>query len=49
MTGGLSRSEAVVVVAELRDNEGMSFSEIAQCVPRDRAWVEDAYRENGGF
>lgn len=34
---------------ELRDYESMSFSEIAQCVPRSRSWVEDRYEEHGGF
>jgi len=46
---GLSRSEAASVVAELRDYEGMSFGEIAQCVPRSRSWVKDRYNEHGGF
>jgi hypothetical protein len=46
---GLNRSEAAVVVAELRDYESMSFSEIAQCVPRSRSWIEDRYEEHGGF
>ena len=48
-SGGLSGSEAAAVVAELRDSEEMSFSHIAQCVPRSRAWVEDRYDEHGGF
>lgn len=48
-SGGLTRSEAAAVVAELRDHEAMSFFEIAQCVPRSRAWVEDRYDEHGGF
>lgn len=48
-SGGLSQSEAAAVVAELRDYEGMSFSEISQCVPRSRSWVEDRYDEHGGF
>lgn len=48
-SGGLSRSEAAAVVAELRDYKGMSFAEISQCVPRSRAWAEDRYHEHGGF
>lgn len=48
-SGGLSRSEAAAVVAELRDHEGMSFAEISQCIPRRRDWVEERYEEHGGF
>ena len=46
---GLSQSEAATVVAELYDFMRMSYSEIAACFPKNRAWVEERYEEHRGF
>lgn len=39
--------EVAAVIVELREGEGMRYSDIAKVVPRNRTWVEEVYKEYG--